>query len=247
MTVILTAAILGSCGHKDDSSQPPVVELQSYSYDVISEQTGDTIPTDAPGARYWRSTGSGVLPVRIGDRDITQLRDTLMKLGSVEFDGETAKARIADDRRLTSLDPAKTDACSYGDHTMAIVTMTPRLIVWRCYNEYYLCMAAHGSYSTTFINYDIVRDKVIELADIMKPGYKDTLTRLLRQALSERDDLLEDLSEIGIPDEFKITPTGIRFLYGIYEIAPYSSGEIGVDIPTYEIDDILNDNGKALF
>jgi len=248
----LTLALSGglsSCTQKEGDNSNPRIELQSYSYDAISEITeSDSVPGDIAGAKYWRSTGSGVLPIKIGNRDITALRDTLMTLAAVDFDTKTGTIpRITEGLKLTDLNPDSIDACSYGAHYLQIVMINPKLAIWRCYNEYYLCHAAHGSHSTTYINYDIVSDKILDLPDIMKPDYEKPLTVLLRKTLSERDDLIVELNEIGIPREFEITPTGLRFLYGIYEIAPYSSGEITVDIPVYDLDGLLNAKGESFF
>lgn len=66
---------------------------------------------------------------------------------------------------------------------------------------------------------------------------------MLRSKLKDgKYDLLVPLNEIGIPTDFEITESGINFIYGLYEIAPYSSGEITVEFATYELDDILADS-----
>ena len=76
-----------------------------------------------------------------------------------------------------------------------------------------------------------------------------TLPRWLRRPthrLAQRPDLLEPLDSIAIPANFELTADGIRFIYGLYEIAPYSSGEVSVDISGYELDSLLSADGRRL-
>ena len=79
-----------------------------------------------------------------------------------------------------------------------------------------------------------------------------TLPRRLRrpphrhEELAQRPDLLEPLDSIAIPANFELTADGIRFIYGLYEIAPYSSGEVSVDISGYELDSLLSADGRRL-
>ena len=42
-----------------------------------------------------------------------------------------------------------------------------------------------------------------------------------------------------MPSEFEVTSNGLNFLYGIYEIAPYSEGEVSVDFQSYELIDLF--------
>ena len=44
-----------------------------------------------------------------------------------------------------------------------------------------------------------------------------------------------------MPADFEITETGIRFVYPLYEIAPYVEGEVKVDLASYELSDLLKE------
>lgn len=243
----LLAGVLVSCGGNagkektigDEAAEK--MEFESYSYDVIAQlPDSDSIP-DAEGWKYCRVTGEGMMPVMIGGKDIAVLRDTLERLGSVTFASEKeCGPRLGDGMSPTALSPDSVSACSETNNQLSIVMMTPRVVVWQEFMSAYRCRAAHGVYKTSFLNYDPVAGKVIGLADLMEPGYEKTLTEMIRQKLTaDGVDLLEPVDEVGIPSQFRITSRGLRFLYGIYEIAPYAAGEIAVDFDSYELQEIL--------
>ena len=59
----------------------------------------------------------------------------------------------------------------------------------------------------------------------MATGYEKELLSLIRKKIADaKVDLTVDIDEVGMPSEFEVTSNGLNFLYGIYEIAPYSEG-----------------------
>ena len=80
----------------------------------------------------------------------------------------------------------------------------------------------------------------------MKPGYEQKLTEMLREKLAGYDDIMVERNQIGIPAQFRVTPEGLTFIYGVYEIAPYSSGEIEVPFFLYELESVLSEQGMKL-
>ena len=63
--------------------------------------------------------------------------------------------------------------------------------------------------------------------------------------LAERDDLLVELSEVKLPANFRVTDEGVDFIFGLYEVAPYSSGEIEVELNAYALAHLLTDWAKT--
>lgn len=248
----VVAAVLCSCGgngktEETGASSDKTVRLETYSYDIITERTdSDTLGLESPGAQYVRCIGTGVLPVEISGVDIKSLRDTLENLAGVTFASPGhASPVVGDAQKVTSLDPSATDACGYVNNMLSVVLTTPRLIVWRVDGSYYNCGAAHGMYSTSFVNYSLDTHRILEIGDLMEPGYEPKLTALLRDKLRDNNDLIVPLDSIGIPSTFRITAYGLRFIYGLYEIAPYSAGEIVVDIDALDLNGILTEKAMS--
>lgn len=239
--------VLASCagnGKKNaaDSGEPGKMEFASYKYDVIAEVTDADSATDVEGWKYSRVYGQGVMPVSVGGKSIAELRDTLGRLAEVTFiSSSECDPRLGENMKLTKLIPDSVSACGSVINQLSVVMMTPQVVVWQDYKAAYLCRAAHGAYKTSFVNYRVTDGKVLSLQDIMKVGYEPHLTEIIRKRLVENKvDLLVPVDQIQIPEQFRITSGGIRFLYGIYEIAPYSSGEIAVDFEGYELQDLLH-------
>lgn len=235
--------MLTGCG---DDRQKDRIVLESYSYDAISE-IKDSVSADFPGAKYCRLRGRGVLPVSIGDDDVRSLRDTLMRLGGVApgKDGEMMPASVRE-LSATSLSPDSVEACSFRYKSMSVVLTTPQVIVWCVYGEGMNCGAAHGMYATHYVNYSIDGHGIVGLSDLMKKGYEKPLLALLKEKLAEQPELVDDMNAVTLPSAFRITPAGLKFMWGLYEIGPYSSGEIEVSLYTYELIELLNRNGLKL-
>lgn len=246
--------ILAACGgdnkvveEKDDVT--PVVELVGYKYDAIASLP-DSLAVEAEGGRYARVSGQGMLPRKIGGNDITELRDSLERLGSVlVIDKDNTEPRLSNGMVLVEIEPNDSVAGTTIYNQLSVALMTPQVVVWKNYNYSYLCRAAHGTYNTTYVNYSISKRKILSLSDIFKPGYEPELTNMLQAKLKDgKYDLITPLKEIGIPNDFEITENGISFIYGLYEIAPYSSGEITIDFESYELDDLfLQDIRTSLY
>lgn len=236
-------ALLASCGSgsKNDNDALPRVELQSFQYDVLAEVTdADSLPQ--PGAKYQRVTGEGVMPVSIGVRDLSQLRDSLEKLGNVSFiTADKVEPRLDPDMFISETKTTDdVDACGSYYNSLTVSLVSPRLLVWKDYVSRYVCGAAHGMYRTVFLNYRVSDGKILSLADVMRPGYEEELAGMIRARLKEdKVDLMVPLDKVEVSDIFEITSNGIRFLYPLYEIAPFSEGEISVSFDAFELEDLL--------
>lgn len=244
---------LGACGNASKSGadegqeKDMSVEFTTYKYSQIAEVVGaDSL--EIPGWKYSAVTGEGVLPEKVGKSDITALRDSLERLADVTFtSGKSVEARVDTTMyRMTNL-PDSTEACGSAFNQLSVIRMNPRIIVWKDYAGGSICMSAHGTYSTTYVNYDVAANKILSVADLMKPGYEEKLAGILRDQLkSQGTQLLVPLNEVNIPKNFTITDDGIMFMWALYEIAPYAAGEISVEVPGYQLQDILNSEAYSL-
>lgn len=237
---VLPACNVADNSKNDEADDAPVMEFMGYKYDALA-QVPDSVVLNVEGGNLWRYSGNGMLPVRIGSHDVTLLRDSLERLGGVVMtDSAHAVPVVYDGLVLTDIDPGSMKACTSTTNQLSIALCTPAVVVWRDYVYSYLCMSAHGSYKTTFVNYGVEEGRILTMNDLMKPGYEAPLTELIRKELKEKEiSLLVPMEEVAIPDDFEITTRGIRFLFGLYEIAPYVEGEISVEFDCYELEDIL--------
>lgn len=229
-------------GSVEDVKEMPVLEFEGYRYDAVAE-VADSDALDVEGGKYWRFSGKGMLPVKIGSKDISQLRDSLERLGGVlVIDKSHSDPRIENDLTLTDLKPEEAKACNVTSNLLTVVLCSPEVVVWKNFSYSYLCQAAHGMYNTTFVNYSVDDGKMLDVKDLMKPGYEDELRGMIRKKIKEMGvALLVPLDEVEIPKDFEMTSQGIRFVYGLYEIAPYVEGEITVEFDGYELENIFAD------
>jgi len=112
----------------------------------------------------------------------------------------------------------------------------------------------HGSLSCIAANYDLTTGDVLTLGSIMHmDAEKKDFIRLIIKKLSDvADDLyLFDDYEEGVYsrldvdenlyEDFFFTSTGLAFFFSPYEIAPYASGIITVEIPYSELTGLIYD------
>lgn len=129
--------------------------------------------------------------------------------------------------------------------------------------------AHHGSLSCVAANYDMTTGDVLTLGSIMhedatKENFIEAITLKL-QGFAEEYSLFEGFEE-GVRDrlggdenlyeDFFFTGSGLTFFFAPYEIAPYSSGVITIEIPYEELPGLIYDgyfpaereqvNGKLL-
>lgn len=241
--LISFCALLSACSENSNKGdqENPIIELQSYQFDAIAQLTDSLSANSSEGENYWRVRGQGMMPKRIGDIDISALRDTLAKVAQIIIVNENlTEPALENDLLLTKKDPKDTEACSVMVNELSTDLVTPQLIVWKDYAYSYPCGAAHGTYDTEYINYSIPLKKILRLEDIFAPNYESALENVIREKLSEENvTLLVDLNEVKISSDFRLSTHSIDFIYGLYEIAPYSEGEIVVSIPRYEIDSLF--------
>lgn len=224
------------------------VQLATYQYDtLVYDHTADSI--DLPGSQYWRMEGRGVLPVRIGGIGVPTLRDSLMALGNIQFNAGLAVPVVDSANRILPYrnlpDSLRDLPVSYNSTRLSVFLVTPTVAVWENYAEQYTSGAAHGLYATTYVNYSLSRQAILKVSDLFRSGYEKELRKMLSDKLKENPEVTPGDS-IGVPDNFCVTADGVTFLYGLYEIAPYSAGEIRVSFRPYELTDLLSPFGSQL-
>lgn len=118
-----------------------------------------------------------------------------------------------------------------------------------CYNG-----GIHGSLSCVSANYDLTNGEVLTLGSIMhQDATKEDFISIIIHKLAENEDDYELFSnyEDGVRsrlggdenlyEDFFFTQTGLSFFFSPYEIAPYASGVITVEIPYNELTGLIYD------
>ncbi len=112
----------------------------------------------------------------------------------------------------------------------------------------------HGNFSCVAANYDLMTGDVLTLGSIMhenadKEDFINIIIDIL-EPMAEEYFLYEDYTDgvrnrldvdENLYEDFYFTNTGLCFFFSPYEIAPYSSGVITVEIPYSELPGLIYD------
>ena len=114
--------------------------------------------------------------------------------------------------------------------------------------------AMHGSKSSVAVNYDMMTGDVLTLGSIMhKDATKEDFIALIvnkLEVIAQECYLYDDYqsgvrnrfdTDENLYEDFYFTSTGLCFFFSPYEIAPYASGIITVEIPYYELPGLIYD------
>lgn len=244
------AAGLSACGNSEKDN----FAFSSYEFTTVAEGADSdslrSVMKDFDGR--WSVTLSGILPERLGDRDVSQLRDTVMAMACLKAD-ESGKLEpdLSSDLRPIS-DKAqkekKSDPGSIFRSEVALDLLTPDFAVFRISNYSFPEGAPHGGFATGYINYDIRNGKILRLSSVLTPGFEKMLKPAIFNRLSEEGlEMLVEADAFPMPHIYRFTLDGIEFVYGLYEIAPYSAGEPTVLFYYPELESILRPEAKKRF
>lgn len=117
------------------------------------------------------------------------------------------------------------------------------------YTDYSYLGGAHGIFGTKVKSYDLNKQSVLELPDVLKPGYEQVMKTALERAVRIKYGLKNNQAldailfekEIQANDNFGVTDKGIFFVYTPYEIAPYAAGEIELFVSFEQISEYVQD------
>ena len=112
----------------------------------------------------------------------------------------------------------------------------------------------HGNINCVAANYDLMTGDVLTLGSIMHmDADKDSFIQIISDKLAEKQDeynLYDDFKDgvltrlngdENLYEDFYFTQSGLCFFFSPYEIAPYSSGIITVEIPYSELPGLIYD------
>ncbi|MGM9803078.1 MAG: RsiV family protein [Muribaculaceae bacterium] len=280
ITALATVLVLGGCSKPqtnvltqsdgangcDISNYDIYEEYKTASATYLCE--GDT--TFGADVKVYTTAAIAVQwPRRFGDADVKALQDTI-----IAHTFSTPKA---------SIDSCIVDFISkpvgYGESVLRRVDAVPdegpdkvrelfnsvevksvgfceEFVVFRVYHSQYLG-GAHGSYFTSYVNYDLKNKRVLTFNSLFKPNSDEALMPILKDTLlrnyyAETMSELEEKSGIFVDDLFVshviyLTGSEVVFVYNPYDIGPWAIGTVEIPVFVADLADCLTDYGKALF
>lgn len=209
-------------------------------------------------------------PVKFGDNDVSALQDSLLSrafgvkgvgaddaiklflskpIGYGDYDLEVA------DPDAVVLDWDSTRLYSR-NLTVSSIGFCEDFIVFKIdYDEY--SGGAHPNYFCSYVNYDIHSNRTLFFNDIFEPGHDRQLLEIITQGLLDKyyATSLSDLEDkagifteaIHVSSDVYITSASVVFHYNPYDIAPWASGVIDVEVPIYSLLDFLTPEVRSLY
>lgn len=123
-----------------------------------------------------------------------------------------------------------------------------------CMETYSFTGGAHGYGSSHYLLFDKKKGDLIDKESLLTDPEAFALfaENKFRQQFEIRDELplneqgyMFDGDQFHLPNNIGYTSTGLKLIYNPYEIAPYSEGQIIIEIPYEEVNDYLRFKGKS--
>ena len=130
-----------------------------------------------------------------------------------------------------------------------VATLTPAILSYGVTVSNYQPYAAHGMYTTNFVNYDFADSRIFTLKDIFTQQGLDALPAMLKKTARDMRGFIGPTQLDSLPsgDNFYIdNRNNIVFVYQPYEIASYAQGLIEIPVPAYLVSDNFTDYGRQL-
>lgn len=107
---------------------------------------------------------------------------------------------------------------------------------------------AHGMYASQYLLFDLNTQRRLQLKDIVLPNSETKLATALRDLyLQEYSELAEnwlpateqEQLDAMLVDNFVFTDDGLTFIYPLYQLAPYSYGEVRLKLDSHSLQGLL--------
>lgn len=257
--VLAAGALAVSCSRRP-AAPSAAVEFECISDSYTYRLVGSAKDFDRDSDIRCFDSASVVMPARVLDRDISELRDSIL---SAAFDtvapaGEAMKSyfekNAAEMGYKVEAVAERPDEEARAEGLLLVDGMVTYLSAdWLTY-----CVstavntpgAAHGLTTNRYFNYAIVPGKLVTLSTIFTPEGLKALPEIIARQAERLRPMLGPTTIDALPSQgnFLITPEGtIMFAYQPYEVASYAQGEIRVPFYPYQLSDCLTPEGLALF
>ena len=198
-------------------------------------------------------------PLQIGGYDIRTLQDSLVARSFLHPKANLEESILASlDNpqgsdtykmvRVDSIPDLSSAMVLYHGTVVSEVAFSPRFVVYQILNSVYEG-GAHGLTLSRFLNYDLVKGRVVDFDSAFKPGSSEALFEKVKSKLMSDNGVssLKELDEKGffsdqlfLTHNFYFQGYDVVFHYHPYDIAPYATGAVDVRVPFYLIGDYLS-------
>lgn len=180
----------------------------------------------------------GLFGEKYGEMDIQEAVSAYSAAVSAEY--REANRPLLEDSLFSS--PAA--MLNWSDWTQGAVSGTHGNILSYTVTKYTYTGGAHGMTSETTLNFDTDNGSLIGETELFLDGYEERLSSLLSlhlpEALQEPGDTAMLFSmDIRPNGNFRVSETGLTYIYNQYEIGPYVLGAVEVTIPWSELEGLL--------
>lgn len=242
--------IVSACSPSPESQTESNVAPPSYEYKTFKVSSEKMVKHDQGiDTAYFLSTYP-----EFADQQINQFVQENLVLDS----GKTSLEQMGKefiDAYEKFYEQAEFKRSWFREETDSVVVQTPSYIGFTSFFYEYMG-GAHGNYYTRYYNYDTSTNKEILLDEIIDESRLATLTTIA-EGIFRKQENLEDTTSLSenyffkddkfaLPRNFILQKEGLLFIYSIYEIKPYVSGETKLLIPYSAIDTLLTPYGKQL-
>ena len=244
LVAVIALSSCSKCGKNgnpgNDSTLCQFKNIKLNKMFAYCDEEGDTSYFDNSFAALW--------PEVINGKPCTELQQALLR--QMTDSAELNQLELAidyligpgsypdyDSQRMVPVNTVNDDEgkLSTSEMKLNMESMTDRLLTYHVSTYAYMAGGAHGIYANNYVTYDLKRNKVVALNDIVAD------TTLLRKAILQaikheydygKDDLfIPDNGLLPLPTDFLIKDNVLHAVYQVYEIASYAQGCI--DAPIY--------------
>lgn len=273
IAAIIIPVLLASCGHSDNTTpqtSDPVIREFAVNQTIKSSDRAYLVALDGDSVYFDLST-SIHWPEKIGDADLSPLRDSLIAFcyadttlrdinpAIIAYMRNTSMVdSLSPDETITPLDsmPAPRDDMHtwFASTSATIIELNEEMATYDVSTSSYYG-GAHPFTASHPFTYDLRKARVLTVADMFIPGSTPELMQIIISALARQlDTTPAGLERAGIftsqltyPGAPYIQSGALVFHYNPYDIAPYSAGPIDVTVYPYEVSHILTPDVRALF
>lgn len=247
---------LGACG-RQAATDADNLSFKRVNTGVVYRLVGSAKDYDTSSDLSFECKADLLMPVAIYGHDVSALRDSIMKFAfdTVAPDHSVAIKDIFR-HNVSSLGYAVADTAvadsSYDGLccvTGSVESLTAKVLSYGVTASSYIPRAAHGMYTTFYINYDAVSGKVFTVGDLFTKEGLEKLPETLKSAAADMRGFIGPTEIDGIPHggNFCISADGdIVFVYQPYEVASYAQGEIRIPIAPYVLSSYLTEYGTRI-
>lgn len=253
--------ILSGCAKPEDNigTIPPVVPEVMYTQEVMDETLTALAAVSVPASteNFCLEDGTELFSYTYQHMTLIFPNADVADRVTLDFLNRVDTTRSESERILQSAKNDYVDNDSWIPYFYRVLYSPTRidhgvLSLFGMQNSYLGGM--HGNLSGTSVSYDMMTGDVLTFGSIMHPdATKDDFIPLILNTLENMKDthyLYDEYEDAvlsrfsgdeNLYEDFYFTQTGLCFYFSPYEIAPYSSGTISVELPYDQLAGLIYD------